>query len=155
MGKIARRFVFPILIAFSSCCPPCNQWKIAVIKADCPPATITKAYLPACNPFSGMEAVVISSNGNIQFYLYALTLLFPALSEDCEHAEVVVCIEDNEFSFVSDRLQGGQCIRLPEEARDLIICALLEQKNPEITVGRYQACLTHDNFFKVYAKLPY
>ena len=154
MRKITVWSIFLILFSASSCCPPCNQWKVAVIKGDCPPSKYTKAYLPACNAFNGMEAVVMYSNCDTQMFLYALTLLFPIYGDDCEHTEINVCLDDEDYAYIVDRLEGGQCLRLPGEARDLIICALLDGKSLDITAGRYQTTLIPDNFSKVYGKLP-
>lgn len=93
------------------------------------------------------------SNCDTQFFLYALTLLFPAYRNDCDHAEIHVCLEGFESSFIVERLEGGQCLRLPDEARDWIICALLDGKCIEITAGRYHVTLIPDNFCKVFGRL--
>lgn len=154
MRKIAIGSVFLILLFFTSCCPPCNQWKVAVIKGDCPASRYTKAYLPACNAFNGMEAVVMHSNCDTQMFLYALTLLFPVYGDDCDHTEITVCLDDENYTYIVDRLEGGQCLRLTNEARDRILCALLDGKCLEITAGRYEATLIPDNFCRVYGKLP-
>jgi hypothetical protein len=92
-------------------------------------------------------------NGTLDVYLYSLTLLFPCNTDDPCTSNVTICVDDARHIFTAERLQGGQCLRLPEEARDLIICSLLEGKCPEITVGRYQATLIHDNFRKVFSQL--
>ena len=136
-----------------SCTPHCNQWKLAVIKADCPSATYAKAYLPACNTFSGLEAVLTSCNGSVEMHLNAFTLLFPYYDSDEEHSEVFVCIGTEKYSYVAGRLEGGQSLLLPEAAVQLITGALLESKCVDISVGRYQTTLIYQNFAKVYSSL--
>lgn len=150
MGKRTVFILFLISVFISSCSPQCNQWKLAVIKADSTAARYVKAYLPACNTFNGVETVLISCNGNKFLYLYAFTLLFPFNSEDEEHCDVLVTVKDTKYLFTADRLQGGQCLLLPNVAMQLIIDSLLEHTCIEIKTGRYQSTLTHENFDKTY-----
>lgn len=95
----------------------------------------------------------MNCNGNIHLHLYALTLLFPCNADDENHADITLLIEEETFTFTAERLQGGQCLLLPEETKQLIICSLLEKKCVEIHVGRYQTTLTHENFGKNYETL--
>jgi hypothetical protein len=145
---------FLITLIHFSCCPRCNEWKLAVIKADCPAATYAKAYLPPCNPFNGLEAVFISCSGDIRLYFNALTLLFPCYADE-EHSEVFITIEEEHYCFIAERLLGGQTLLLPEEAMLLITLAFLEKKDVEVIAGRYTALLTHQNFEKIYRNLIY
>lgn len=151
LGKSAKFALFLIIFFTFSCTPLCNQWKLALIKADCPPACYTKLYLPANNTFNGLEAVLMSIDGDWHFYLHALTLLFPSIAADDEHTEVILTIEETTYAYTADRLQGGQCLLLPDEANQLIICSLLEKTEVLVTSGRYQATLTPENFAKTYA----
>jgi hypothetical protein len=153
MRKSSTPTLFLIIFLVTSCSPQCNQWKLAVIKADCPPAKYARACLPACNTFNGMEAVLMSSNGTTHFYLNALTLLFPVYECDNAHTEIKIVIEEENYCFIVDRLQGGQRLLLPEEAKQLIVDALLEFKCVEISTGRYQTTLIYENFQNVYSCL--
>ena len=112
-----------------------------------------KAYLPACNTFNGLEAVLMSCNGNMHLYLNAFTLLFPFNGTDEDHTDVLFTIEEEKYCFTADRLQGGQSLLLPDVAMQLVIDSLLECKGVEISVGRYNTTLTSENFDKPYAAL--
>lgn len=148
-------FLFLLLIIFFSysCAPQCNQWKLAVIKADCPSAIYTKVYLSPFNTFNGLEAVFSSSNGHFNLYLNAFTLFFPFYGCDEEHSEVIITIEEEKFSLIAERLQGGQSLKMPNEAIPLIAKALLEKKSAEITVGRFHTILIYENFEKTFRSL--
>jgi len=147
-------FCVLFLITFlNSCTPHCNQWKLAIVKSDCPCATYVKAYLPTCNTFNGLEAVLTSYNGSVKLYLNAFTLNFPFYNGDEEHSEVSLLINDEKFTFVAERLQGGQCLLLPEDGMQLITGALLEHKCVDVIVGRFQTTLTYENFQKTYCSL--
>ena len=153
MRKSFISALFLIIFLTSSCSPQCNQWKLAVIKADCPAASYVKVYLPACNTFNGLETVLMSSNGNVRLYLYAVTLLFPFYENDECFCEVTLCVDEENYTFIADRLQGGQCLLLPKDAMQLLMDALLENKSVEVTTGRYQATLTPENFCNAYRNL--
>lgn len=150
MRKKVVYALFLITYFNTSCCPQYNHWKLAVIKADCPTASYAKVYLPTCNPFNGLEAVLMSCNGNARLYFNALTLLFPCACEDEKLSEVSISIEEENYLFMAERLQGGQCLLMPDEAMLLITHALLKKKNVEVIVGRYQTILTYENFEKTY-----
>lgn len=152
MRKSGLPALFFITFCFSACSPHCHQWKLAIIKADCPPARYAKLYLPACSTFNGFDAVLIRANGCISFYLNALTLCFPNYGEDPDHTEVVFCIDDEVSTFIADKLQGGQSLLLPEEAMQLVVSAMLQQKCVDITIGRYQTTLIPDHFDTSYNK---
>ena len=145
-------FLFALCCAVG-CSPQCNHWKLAVIKADCPSAYYSKIYLPSCNTFNGLEAIILSCNGNKHLYLNAYTLLLPFNPNDEAHTDTLFSIEEKDYSFTAERLQGGQCLLLPDEAMELVIDSLLENKSIEITVGRYFCTLIPDNFDKVYADI--
>lgn len=154
MRKRTISVLFLISILASSCSPQCHQWKLAVIKADCPPARYIRVYLPACNTFNGMETVLMSHNGSIRLYLNVFTLLFPYDDEtDQEHTSVFIAIGEEKYCFIADRLQGGQCLALPDEATELIVNSLLENQCVKISTGRYQTTLICDNFATAYYRL--
>lgn len=153
MRKSTFSALFLIIFLASSCSPQCNQWKVAVIKANCPCTSYVKVYLPSCNTFNGLETVLVSSNGIMRLYFYAVTLLFPLFENDERFCEVILSVDGENYSFISDRLQGGQCLLLPDDARQLLIESLLENKCVEVTTGRYQTTLTDENFCNAYKNL--
>lgn len=148
MRKRSVLTLFLIAILVSSCSPQCHQWQFAVIKADCPSAQYVKIYLPPCNTFNGLEAVFMRYNGTTAFYLNVFTLLFPINEGDEEHTDVTFCIEESTYTFTAERLLGGQRLLLPDEATQLALETLIENKTIEVTVGRYQTTLIPDNFVR-------
>jgi len=153
MRKIAFCALFLILLFNSSCSPQCQQWKIAVIKSNCPCATYTKVYLPTNNAFNGIDAVFISCNGSVRLYFNALTFLFVPFDDNPECSQVTLKINDQAHTFIAERLEGGQSLLLSEESTQLIVEALLEQTSVDVTAGRYQTILIPDNFEKTYRAL--
>lgn len=149
-GAFYALFLIPLL---SSCSPTCHQWKLAAIKANCPTASYVKAYLPACNTFNGLEAELMCSNGDMQLNLNILSLQFPCDPCDPEHSTVAVEFCGEKYTYVAERLLGGQRLVMPEEARQQIICTLLEGNDVDISVGRYESTLVSNGFSKHYDQL--
>lgn len=87
-------------------------------------------------------------NGTTAFYLNVFTLLFPINEGDEEHTDVTFCIEESTYTFTAERLLGGQRLLLPDEATQLALETLIENKTIEVTVGRYQTTLIPDNFVR-------
>lgn len=104
-----------------------------------------------CNRFNGVEAELLYSGHDIEFYLNAFTLLFSD-SENAGYTEVVIGIADQKYTYPAERLAGGQRLLLPAEAQQLIIAALIDNASVELSAGRYQAILIPDNFASIYAK---
>jgi len=144
---------FLITIIFTSCCPPCHQWKLASIKGDCPSSNYIKAYLPTRNTFNGIEPELVCTNGLLQLYLNAHSLQFPCNSDNHAQTNVEVIIGDQDYCFIAERLEGGQRLLLPNEALEIIVCSLLEKNNVEITIGRYESTLIYEGFPSIYNSL--
>lgn len=141
------------LLLLASCTPKQPQWKLTTIKAIYPCSTYAKARLAPCNPFYGIEAEILCNGDDTTFFLNALIMCFPPAETPDGKINVTLEIDENTFNFASERLEGGQRIMLPEEAKELIIASLLDGHLVTITVGRYQTTLILDNFENVYGKM--
>ncbi|MEI8365700.1 MAG: hypothetical protein WCF65_04695 [Parachlamydiaceae bacterium] len=153
MGKRLVYLLFLISCLFVSCSPPCYQWKFAAIKADCPPATYVKGYLPACNTFSGIEAQLVCTNGTFVLYLDTCTLQFPSTSDCPTQTKVNISVNNHKYQILAERLEGGQRLILPDDTVQFIIYSLLQASCVEISVGRYQTTLVCEGFSKTYNQL--
>lgn len=145
--------LFLVFIFLLGCSPPCHQWELVNIKANCPCITYSKAYLPVCSRFSGIEAELLCAGAEKHLYLNAFSLQFPKCADDEDTTEVIVLINDIEYTFIAQRFEGGQRLLLPEIAQQLIIDALLEGHCIDLSTGHYRATLIPDNFVNVYNKL--
>jgi hypothetical protein len=150
---IGKRALFALFLFLFSCSPKCPQWELLAIKAHCPPVTYFKAYLPAADTFSGLEAQIVCSGADIRFYLCAKTLQIHSINENLDFSEVCISTQTEQQSFLAERFEGGQRLLLPEEAHQMIFATLLANDPVEITVGRYQATLVPDNFACIYYQM--
>lgn len=86
-------------------------------------------------------------------YVNIFSLPVIPLPDNPFHVNVEVEVNDNIFHFCSVLMQGGQRILLPDEARDLIIEALISYNLLTLSVGRYSTTIDTDNFVELYSKL--
>jgi len=147
-----RRTLLALFLAlnFLVGCSPCNlQWESEVIKADYPPITYAKIYLPVCSTFKGIEAEFLFCNQDAQLFLNIFSLEFPDYT-DSGYFEVKLRIDDQEYCYWAERFEGGQKLLLCDDATQLVISTLLVNCSIELSAGRYQAKLIPENFAKIY-----
>lgn len=143
----------PFFIFFVSCSPKNQYWKFRTINADFPYSSYSKAYLATCHPFDGLEVELLFNGFDSILFLNTLILCFPESTDGSGMIEVKINIEDRSYIFLADRFEGGQRIKLPENAKQLIIASLLDGRCPQIIVDRYHAILQSDNFRRIYNRL--
>lgn len=140
------------LILLASCSHNCQQWKLATIKASHPCSTYTKARLAPSDLFNGMEAELLCNGNDETLFFNVHILCFPPAKNPEGKIDVAVCIKGESFTFAAYRLEGGQRLMLPDEAKQIIVASLLEGFPVYVSVGRYEAKLVCNNFQKVYTE---
>jgi len=132
-------------MSISACSKQVTQWELELIRGNCPPKTYSKVYLAPCSTFSGIQIELIGVGCDRQLYLSVLCLQLSPSSSD-NTVDVVITIEDQSYIVSAALLEGRQRILLPDEARDLIVYALLNNQEVTVSVGRYRQILIIDNF---------
>lgn len=148
-GVLLLLFCLPLL----SCSKSCREWELSTIKATYPCATYAKARLAPQNIFNGIETEFLIAGKDATIFLNAFTLCFPASDDDDGIVEVDLAIEEQSYRFLGERLTGGQRIKLPEDAKQLIITSLLECRSIVVSVGRFQTEIVPGNFEDVYKEV--
>jgi hypothetical protein len=154
LKKRTPNVLFFFLLFFSfSCVKPCQQWEMDHIEAQCPYYNSTKIYLPALNSFSNLEVEIVRTANETRMYFNIFTLEFPWICEDESKTEVCLVIDQQEYRFLADRLEGGQRLLLPPDALELVVQTLLQYAPVQAIVGRYTADIIPNNFCVVYNRL--
>lgn len=86
-------------------------------------------------------------------YLNSLLFLFPYDQDDACTSTVYVIINDTELVYPADRMEGGQRLKLPQEATETIVAALAGGTCVSIRVGSFSDTIVPDNFCKTYQNL--
>lgn len=141
-----------IMSLLFSCTTPCRRWELSTVKAVYPCSNYAKARLEPHNDFNGIGIEFLGAEGNAAIFLNAYTLCFPAAERDEATADVDLAVGGIVYRFASERLLGGQRIKLTEEAKQLFISALLENVPIEVSVGRYRTTIVSDNFEEIYRR---
>jgi hypothetical protein len=155
--RLIRKRAFSVLFLFFllfSCCSSAKRcWEVERIESYCPSKAFIKAYLSAPNTFDGLEAEILGSGEEFHFFLNAFTLQLPCEKDKPRQTKVLMATETEERVYFADRLEGGQRLRLPDEAFGWILSALNDNTEVEITVGRYTTTLVPDNFESIFAQM--
>lgn len=94
----------------------------------------------------------MSASGEVNFYLNVFTLQFAEGDEE-GNLKVKLSVGEQSQEFSAERLDGGQRLRLSEEAKEFLIEALLSETSVEVSVGRYRTTLIPNNFALLYSEL--
>ncbi|MCB1112267.1 MAG: hypothetical protein H7A37_00295 [Chlamydiales bacterium] len=143
-GKVS----FLLLSLFlCSCVPqPSRCWQHYCDDACEPQYRTVKTWLPAVDRFQSLELEVLTNNEGTYVFINTFSLPIPSAPGHPSKAFVTITIDDSEQQFLADRLEGGQRLRLPEDAAQLLIGALKSQQCIQVRTGRYSADVTTTNF---------
>lgn len=141
------RNLIPCLLAVSCQSSP-PSWKVSETKSRHPSYQACSISQKPDNPYRGMELEFVRTSSRTHAYLNVFSLTFPSDRLDENKTKVVIKIEDEEQIFLAHRLEGGQRLLLPEDARDLLVQALLENKPVAMIAGRFDVKISPGNFSK-------
>lgn len=134
------------LLFFSGCAKKGPQWELERIQGDCPPQVYSKVFLIPSSTFNGIQVELVGVGSDQHLYLSVLCLQISPSSSSDSIVNVTITIEDQVYTVSAELLEGGQRVLLPEEAKDLIVCSLLNDQEVTIAMGRYRQTLISDNF---------
>ena len=150
-----KRLEYCLLISFLSlfsfsCSTSCRQWHLdeMIGSNDCYHSS--RLYLLSEDAYCNLELVLIRSKSGIRMYLNTFSVPFPWESNDECKTAIYLCVDGNEFAFVSDRLQGGQRLLLPPDAVELIISTLMNGEQLSVRAGRYQMVVIPTRFGELF-----
>lgn len=146
-GKEILWVSFLLFFINSSCTSSsCPQWNVLTISSEEPCVEYSKSFFSSCNTFNGIEAEFLYDGNETILFLNIQTLVFNPSYLDENVATILISIGDQTYEISGEILQGGQRIRVPPEAKKIIIDALLEGCEVGLVIGRYQATLIPDHF---------
>lgn len=136
--------IFTLFFLFLSCqCQP--LWifeKTVTCRSDFNSGVL---FYPAEDPITNLELEITQTGSGL--YAYINVFACPILSTTQDHqVEVSVTINSEENCFLADILTGGQRLLLPDDARDLIIGALLDGMAVDVRAGPYRQNVSPDGF---------
>jgi hypothetical protein len=106
--------------------------------------------LPPCSNFNGIGAEFLSIGGELRLFFNALLFEFPANEYDPCLTTVNIKINDTELIYQAERLEGGQRLRMPQEATETIVAALCEGLCVDVAIGSYRETLVPTKFQQAY-----
>ncbi len=108
-------------------------------------------YADCCG--KDLELELDRGASGLRMYINVFSLEIAPVILDPPQAELVITIEESEYKYLADILQGGQRLLLTDEARDLIIDTLQSNQIVILKAGRYKAAIQPENFSSLYYNL--
>ncbi|MEM7175132.1 MAG: hypothetical protein AAF443_04290 [Chlamydiota bacterium] len=139
--------------AFLLGCSTSSPWKEVAILNDDPDYELVKLTYSADNLFNGIELELTRYGNAIRGYLNANRYSFPMNEKDPQHIGVAISSERGNQRFLAERFEGGQRLRLPEQAVTHLIETLMENFAVTIRCGYFKQMLLPDQFHRHYQTL--
>lgn len=100
-----------------------------------------------------MELELVRTVEGIRLYLNVFGLEIPATSCDGIFSSVFISFREYSYTFVADRLLGGQRLLIPKNVQDDIVNNLQEGQPVFIRVGHYQSDIYPEQFLKLFMQM--
>jgi hypothetical protein len=147
-----KLFLFVVLITLISCSHK-EPWQHSAIRNTNPNYDMAKLSYEADSLNRGIRLELIRQSQTIEGYLNVLTFEIPPHGENLHQAEISLIANGKEFSFLIDRLEGGQRLHLSEKALDKLIELFQNYEEVTIHIAHYTQTFSSVSFDKQYRKL--
>ncbi len=145
-----------ILLLCAACSTP-NQWTYRHVPSSTKTLQSRQLqYLPS-SPLVGVGIELLNGNFGTIGYLNVTCCSIPPLKGNPQKAVIILQIEENSFAYQAERMEGGQRLRLPDEATEKLIATLEKEIPVTVVLDGYLSQVSPGNFSKVikkFAKSP-
>jgi len=142
-----------IILVAASCQPASNSWEVKETKSQHRSHQAIRLAKKPDNPFRGMELEFVRTASGRRAYLNVYSLAFPSMGVDGKQTEVLIKSGEIEHRFLASRLEGGQRLLLPEDAKNLLIEQLTNHQKVVIISGRFDVEVSPGEFPSLKNKL--
>jgi hypothetical protein len=145
--------VLLVVLCLLTACTKQGQWSQEKIHSHCEAFTFSKVRGRSSNPVHGLDIEFIRFADNIKAYLIIHSTPIPCTICPGDKASLHIQIEQEDFAFHAERLEGGQRFLLTEEASELLIDTFLAGKDIIITLPGYRSFIQAEGFSKHFKKI--
>lgn len=135
------------------CCQKKDSWQHSAIRNTDPRYDLAKLTYPADTVHRGIEIELMRQHKGIEGYVNVYTFEVPPLEDSPHKAKISFLSDHHEYTFIVDRLQGGQRLHLSETALSTLLS--LFEKHSEVTIemAHYSQVFNTETFKRHYQKL--
>ena len=147
------KFPLLLLLFILSSCSHKEPWQHSAIRNTDPTYDMAKLSYEAESLNRGIRLELIRQSQTIEGYLNVLTFKIPPYRDNPHKAEVSLLANGMEFSFLIDRLDGGQRLHLSEKALEKLIELFQSYEEVTVHIAHYTQTFRSATFDKQYRKL--
>lgn len=146
IATAATRSLALCLLAVS--CQSSSSWEVSETKSQHLSHQACRISRKPDNLFRGMGLEFVRTSSGTRAYLNVYSMEFSPHLSDKSKTEVLICIDQEEHTFMAHRMEGGQRLLLTDDARLLLTKALSDKKSIVIRSGRFIVEIIADDFSK-------
>lgn len=150
-----KQYILALLLClfFLSSCLKKGKWEEASLPNSSSFHDLAKLSYPPLNPLYGIELELIRSGEALFGYLNVHHFEISPYEQNQRKAKVEFITEQKKRSFVLDRLEGGQRLRLSEEALQTLVALLQSEAKITIKFPPFLETIEAKEFHKLFSQL--
>jgi hypothetical protein len=133
-------------------CTKSTPWQADHIHTGDAAYNSTKLSYPARDHVNGADLEMLLIGNSITSYLQVHSQTIPPYRGNPKEALVSIKVDDQVFSGVAQRHEGGQRVRLTLDLQEQLIQALQTKKSVQLQLEGYQSLIMADDFPKQFKK---
>ena len=134
-------------------CSKSAPWSVASIQTGTTEFSSCKLSYQNTDTLNGMDIEFLSLEDSCHLYLSVHSHQIRPYEKDPKQALISFSDGKQTRSFIGARHQGGQRVKLPDDAKDYLIASMLENKTLTISTSGYSIKVRPDSFAKKYRVL--
>jgi len=149
--RSSRTLLFALCLL--TACAKQGQWSQEKIHSHCEAFTFCKVHARSNDPVRGLDIEFIRFADGIKAYLIIHSTPIPCTICPSEKAPLHIQVDQEDFIFHADRLEGGQRFLLSQEACQFLIATFLAGKDAFITLPGYRSLIQAQGFSNYFYKI--
>ena len=134
-------------------CHRSDPWRHSSLQNSDPHYDMAKLSYPASSMSRGILLELIRQHDEVEGYLSVYTFEIPPYHENPHKAEVIFKAGSKVYSFIADRLKGGQRLHLSQLSLKKLLTLFNEHAEVRIEMGHYSQTFRATSFEKHLRKL--
>jgi hypothetical protein len=144
---------YSLIFLLFAACSSHKEWTYREVVSSNPEFNSCLLRYQTKNEIIGIGVELLKGSFGTLGYLNVCSRQIPHLPETPNQSIVVFVIGDEKFPYKAERMEGGQKLLLPEDAKEKLIASLQDNKTVTIYLDGFMSTLEPSNFPKLYNRL--
>lgn len=142
-----------LALCLLTACTKQGQWSQEKIHSHCEAFTFCKVRARSSDPVRGLDVEFVHFADGTKAYLIIHSTPIPCTCCPSDKAPLHIQVDQDDFAFHAERLEGGQRFLLTEEAAAFLIHTFLAGKDALITLPGYRSLIQAAGFSKYFNEM--